>query len=61
MTSFYFFVDNNDVVVYNSIEVIIMNSYIVVSSEPFEDFVEFLLCTTEFKSVSDFLRGNKLS
>ena len=38
-----------------------MNSYIVVSSEPFEDFVEILLCTTEFKSVSEFLRENKWS
>lgn len=38
-----------------------MNSYIIVNSEPFEDFVEILLCTTEFKSVSEFLRGNKLS
>lgn len=36
-----------------------MNCYIVVSSEPFSDFVEILLCTTEFKKVSDFLRGNK--
>ena len=61
MTSFYFFVDNMNTIVYNSIEVIIMNSYIVVSSEPFEDFVEILLCTTEFKSVSEFLRGNKWS
>ena len=61
MTFFYFFVDNKDTIVYNSIEVIIMNSYIVVSSEPFEDFVEILLCTTEFKSVSEFLRGNKWS
>ena len=58
---FYFFVDNMNTIVYNSIEVIIMNSYIVVSSEPFEDFVEILLCTTEFKSVSEFLRGNKWS
>lgn len=36
-----------------------MNCYIVVSSEPFSDFVEILLCTTEFKKVSEFLRGNK--
>ena len=61
MTFFYFFVDNKDTIVYNSIEVIIMNSYIIVNSEPFEDFVEILLCTTEFKSVSEFLRGNKWS
>ena len=61
MTFFYFLVDNKDTIVYNSIEVIIMNSYIIVNSEPFEDFVEILLCTTEFKSVSEFLRGNKWS
>ena len=61
MTFFYFFVDNMNTIVYNSIEVIIMNSYIIVNSEPFEDFVEILLCTTEFKSVSEFLRGNKWS
>ena len=61
MTFFYFFVDNKDTIVYNCIEVIIMNSYIIVNSEPFEDFVEILLCTTEFKSVSEFLRGNKWS
>ena len=61
MTSFYFFVDNMNTIVYISIVVIIMNSYIVVSSEPFEDFVEILLCTTEFKSVSEFLRENKWS
>lgn len=36
-----------------------MNCYIVVSSEPFSDFVEILLCTTEFKSVSQFLRENE--
>ena len=61
MTFFYFLVDNERVMVYTICEVIIMNSYIVVSSEPFEDFVEILLCTTEFKSVSEFLRGNKWS
>ena len=61
MTFFYFLVDNKDTIVYNSIEVIIMNSYIIVNSEPFEDFVEILLCTTEFKSVSEFLRANKWS
>ena len=61
MTFFYFFVDNMNTIVYNSIEVIIMNSYIIVNSEPFEDFVEILLCTTEFKSVSEFLRENKWS
>lgn len=57
----FFLVDNWGVMVYTIDEVIIMNSYIVVSSEPFEDFVEILLCTTEFKSVSEFLRGNKWS
>lgn len=35
-----------------------MKCYLVVSSEPFGDFVEVLLCTTDFKSVSDFLREN---
>lgn len=58
-TFFYFLVDNWVVMVYTIDEVMIMNCYIVVSSEPFSDFVEILLCTTEFKKVSDFLRGNK--
>ena len=58
---FYFLVDNERVIVYTIDEVMIMNCYIVVSSEPFDDFYEILLCTTEFKSVSEFLRGNKWS
>ena len=61
MTFFYFLVDNERVMVYTIDEVMNMNCYIVVSSEPFSDFVEILLCTTEFKKVSEFLRGNKWS
>ena len=61
MTFFYFLVDNERIMVYTIDEVMIMNCYIIVSSEPFSDFVEILLCTTEFKSVSEFLRGNKWS
>ena len=58
-TFFYFLVDNWGVMVYTIDEVMNMNCYIVVSSEPFSDFVEILLCTTEFKSVSQFLRENE--